>query len=147
MADAGIDWAALVPELEKEYVRIGDLLAFARIKAGLANTPDAGNTQQFRPPSTPGDNPTEIRPDTFFGLSIADAIKKYLGMVRRPQRASEIARAIEQGGLLHSSTNWVNTVQATLSRQKGVIVKLPNGWGLAEWYPGRNFDKRRSQEE
>jgi hypothetical protein len=144
MADAGIDWVALVPELEKEYARIGDLLAFARTKAGMVSSEPNGTGTTARPSvSSLSEAPTEIRQDTFFGMTISEAIKKYLAMARRPQRASDIARALDQGGLLHSSKNWLNTVQSTLTRQKGEVVKLPNGWGLAEWYPGRNFDKRR----
>lgn len=154
MADAGIDWAALVPELEKEYMRIGDLLAFARMKAGMSSTTVVIAEPTGAPPSPPrqgslsqlNELPTEIRQDTFFGMTISEAIKKYLAMVKRPQRASDIARALDQGGLLHSSKNWLNTVQATLTRQRGVVVKLPNGWGLAEWYPGRNFEKQRREE-
>jgi len=147
MADPVINWAALIPELEKERDRIIDMIAFARGKAGQPpeESNGAGSPRQTSLASS-AEIPTELRGDTFFGMTVADAIKTYLAMVKRPQRAADIARALEQGGFLHSSKNWLNTVQATLTRQKGIVVKMPNGWGLAEWYPGRNFEKQRRED-
>jgi hypothetical protein len=78
--------------------------------------------------------------DAFFGMSIADAARKYLRLRKRKAATAELAQALEQGGLTHASENFVATVSAILSRESrraGEIVKVARGeWGLSEWYPG-----------
>jgi hypothetical protein len=126
--------------LERERDQINGMIAMMKRRMGLS-VEDGPVTTAVA--SNHGSRDTaEIRSDTFFGMGIADAIRKYLGMAKRPQRASEIAKALDEGGLLHSSKSWLATVQTTLTRMKGVVVRVPNGWGLMEWYPGRNFDKQ-----
>lgn len=89
-----------------------------------------------------------IPPDAFFRMSIADAAKKYLAMVKRKQSIQAIADALEQGGMAHTSKRFYGTVLTALRRQEaqvGDIVKVGRGiWGLAEWYPNR---KRRAPVE
>jgi hypothetical protein len=80
---------------------------------------------------------SDIAEDAFHGMSIADATKKYLGMVRRKQSTKEIMAALEQGGLPHSAYNTVYAVIRRREEQVGDIVKVGSDWGLAEWYPGR----------
>jgi hypothetical protein len=133
-------YAAVLADLERERDQISGMIAMMKRRMGLS-VEDGPVTTAVA--SNHGSRDTaEIRSDTFFGMGIADAIRKYLGMAKRPQRASEIAKALDEGGLLHSSKSWLATVQTTLTRMKGVVVRVPNGWGLMEWYPGRNFDKQ-----
>lgn len=85
-------------------------------------------------------NGQEIRSDTFFGLALREAIKKYLAMMKKPQGYRTIADALEEGGFQHSSKKFYNTVNTTLGRlsegDDPEIVKVRGQWGLAEWYPG-----------
>lgn len=84
--------------------------------------------------------PTELRPDSFFQMPVLDAAVAYLRMMKRPKGASEIADALEAGGLTHSSKSFPSTVYTTLKRdadKEGEIIKVGQNWGLAEWYPGR----------
>lgn len=80
----------------------------------------------------------EIRSDSFFKMTIPNAAKKYLRIKKQPQLAPEIARALEQGGYTHQSSDFTQTVATTLLRiweRNGTIVKLPDKrWGLGEWY-------------
>ena len=131
-------YAAVLADLERQRDQI--LTTIAMIKRMMGLSADEGPISTFSS-NTASNEPAEIRSDTFFGMSISDAIKKYLGMAKRPKRVSEIAKALEEGGLIHTSKNWIGTVQTTLTRMKGGVVKVPNGWGLLEWYPGRNFEK------
>jgi hypothetical protein len=86
-------------------------------------------------------DPANIRDDAFFGLSIAEAGKRYLEMVKRKQTVKEIADALERGGLPHTSHNFVNTVGTMMNRAAGIdpeLVRVGRGeWGLAAWYGNR----------
>jgi len=79
-----------------------------------------------------------VESDSFFSLSIQDAAKKFLRIKKRPHSAPQIARALEQGGYIHQSSDFTQTVSTTLLRvweRDGTIVKLPDKkWGLGEWY-------------
>ena len=79
---------------------------------------------------------TQIRHDSFFQMTIADAAKKYLVMVKTTKSTADIASALELGGLKHSSKDFPLTVRSIL-HQSGGFTRVPNGdWGLTEWYPG-----------
>jgi hypothetical protein len=82
-----------------------------------------------------------IENDTFFGMTIADAAKKYLAMVKATKSTSEIAEALERGGLKHSSKQFTVTVRSILN-PRDEFVRVNNDWGLAEWYPGMRKAKK-----
>jgi hypothetical protein len=84
-------------------------------------------------------DPSSIPDDAFFGLSVVDAAKKYLTIVKRKQSVKEIADALDRGGLPHSSSNFVATVATMLRRANDSdLVKVGRGdWGLAGWYGSR----------
>lgn len=83
----------------------------------------------------------EIQSDTFFSLSIPDAIEKFLRMMKKPQPVREIADSLERGGFSHTSQRFPKTVATTLNRMAEAdepkVVKVKGEWGLTEWYPGR----------
>jgi len=77
----------------------------------------------------------EIRSDSFFGLTIPQAVEKYLDMVRRPQSLEELAEALLKGGMVTSAKDFPATIHAILRRNAdGKIIKVGNGWALASWY-------------
>lgn len=88
----------------------------------------------------------QISSDAFFGMSIPDAVKKYLRMVRRKQPTLVIARALEGGGFQHSSKYFPNTVRTALGRMDEV-VQVGKEWGLAEWYPGLRKSTKAAKDE
>ncbi len=82
---------------------------------------------------------TTIQTDTFFGLSTPEAIRKFLTIVKRPQRVADISKAMLDGGQLHArdATTAYNNVYAALKRMRksGEGVRIKSGeWALAEWY-------------
>lgn len=85
-------------------------------------------------------------PGAFLGMTIVDAAKKLLANRRRTLTNAEILAAFKAGGLVLSSVDPLNTVGSVLTRrfnQVGDIVRMGRGtWGLAEWYPGRNFKRK-----
>jgi hypothetical protein len=96
-------------------------------------------------------NGQELRSDTFFGLPVREAIKKYLTIMKKPQSYREIADALEEGGFQHSSKKFYNTVNTTLGRMSegddAEVVKIRGDWGLLEWYPGMKQKKAASRKE
>ena len=54
--------------------------------------------------------------DSFFHLSVPDAIKKYLIIARRPATPKDITMALNVGGLTHQAKNLYQTVYPTLLR-------------------------------
>jgi hypothetical protein len=131
-------YVAVLADLERQRDQINTTIAMIKRMMGLST--DEPLVSSAAPQN--GGEASEIRSDTFFGMSISEAVKKYLAMMKRPRRVTDIARALDEGGLLHGSKNWLATVQTTLTRMKGVVVRVPNGWGLMEWYPGRKFEKK-----
>jgi hypothetical protein len=79
----------------------------------------------------------------YLGMSIVDAAKKLLATRKKTMGNVEIARALQEGGLVFSGSDPVNVVGSVMTRRfnnVGDVVKLGRGiWGLKEWYPGRNF--------
>lgn len=80
-----------------------------------------------------------LQDDSFFGLGLIEAAKKYLAISRKPKSSPEIAMALQAGGFHTTSKDFKNTVTSVLHRHAtnvGEIIKVQKNWGLAEWYPG-----------
>jgi hypothetical protein len=86
----------------------------------------------------------------FLGMTIPDAAKKLLALRKRALSSAEISAAIQAGGLTMNSADPVNTIGSVLTRRfniTGDIVRVSRGmWGLAEWYPNRNFRKKPTRD-
>ena len=83
------------------------------------------------------DSATAVRFDSFFQMTMPDAITKFLGMATIPQSVGEITKALEAGGFKTTAKNLMPSVGSTLSRMKssGDVVSVKGKWGLAAWYP------------
>lgn len=140
-APAGIDYKAVLADL----IAKRDVLnqSIAGISALLGQPTDA--MTKVGPTANPvatGSGRTEttcIRDHDFFGMGVAEAAAKFLGMTKKPQSTQEILEALNAGGLTHSSKNFYNTVYTSLKRreeQDGDIIQVNKKWGLAAWFPG-----------
>ena len=74
--------------------------------------------------------------DAFFQMTIADAAKKYLAVVKKTASANVLADVLVAGGLKSSSKNVAENIRTILSRHPD-FVRINGEFGLAEWYPGR----------
>ena len=86
------------------------------------------------PSQTP--EPSDVASGSFADLTLTEAARAYLGMVKEPQSTAEIADALERGGYPTESRNFRNTVRSVLDRHAKTvreIVKVHKNWGLAEW--------------
>lgn len=137
-----IDYEAVLADLKARRAALDASIAGIELMLGHAGSAS---------PSGTGSKSSEtkiVEKDTFFGMGIADAAKKYLSMTRRPQNTKDIVQALESGGLTHTSKNFVNTVFSVLKRQEkqvGDIIRVKRDWGLAEWYPGYKRGKGGSK--
>lgn len=84
---------------------------------------------------------TEIKRDSFFGMKLPDAARKYLSMAKTTKSNPDLCNALLSGGFKTSSANFTEVVRSTLQRNKD-FVKVNGEWGLAEWYPGRGGGRR-----
>jgi hypothetical protein len=134
MGSEGIDYAAVLADLEVRRAVIDAMIANTRQLLNL------GLEQGAAPAGgAPADKtPTEVRNDTFFRMTMPDAIVKYLEIAKRPQTLSEITKALETGGLPTTAKNLMPIVGSRLSRLKAdekVCQPTSGKWGLSEWYP------------
>lgn len=143
MADYFIDYEKVLADLEskrdamnaaidgiKKLIHVStQLLPDGTIKQGPGQLPES----------------QEIGTDTFFGMTVADAIEKYLQIKKKPQPVREMADALEAGGFVHTSQRFTKTVASTLDRlskgEDAKFVKIKGEWGLVEWYPGLKKSK------
>lgn len=79
--------------------------------------------------------PSRAHTNTFLKLSIPDATKKLLEMVRTKQSTQEVMDALEKGGLPPSKYNTVYSILSRREKQVGDIINMKGDWALAEWYP------------
>jgi hypothetical protein len=144
---APVDYNAVLADLEARRGQIDAAIAVIRaligsgatapIEAGAGSLADPG--EGFVTISGPrGASATGIPSDAFFRLSTASAIRKYLGMMKRPQTARAIADAMIAGGQVHATTPEIayRNVHTALTRGKDKeFVRTRNkDWGLVEWY-------------
>lgn len=125
-------YAAVLRDLRARRAKIDEAIAVIEAMAGESGLGDAGPAQ------------TEIRPDTFFNLSVPKAVVKYLGMTNRtPKAPQDIVSALEQGG--QTQANYMNVYSALKRlRRSGEMQKLPSGeWGLSDWYPNAKRPTKR----
>jgi len=82
-----------------------------------------------------------IRPDEFFRMSIPEAIKAYLEIMKQPQTPKAITDGLKAGGVLSESSHFYANVLTAIKRLRAagqVINTKTGGWGLASWYAGRS---------
>ncbi len=144
MADQGLDISTYLAELEDERAKLDIQIAGLRARLGLGPSDTNGGgptlrvtaTGTVREPTVTG----KIRPDEFFRMSIPEAIKRYLEIMKQPQPPSAITTGLKAGGILSESKNFYTTVWTAIKRLRaaGEIVSTQRGaWALSEWYPNR----------
>jgi hypothetical protein len=141
-------YAEVLADLVRERDGLTSAINLIRRKMGLPPEEATAQPLGSAPPTTSNGSTekpqvTEIKPDTFFGLKVPEAIRAYLAMTKRPARPAVITKALLDGGLQSTAKDFPALVQTSLARMRGEVVRVPNGWALAEWYPGRTFDKTK----
>jgi len=130
MAMETVDYAAFLADLEAKRAALDNAIAAVRQLLNL------GTEQGSAAPGLQKRDQV-IRFDSFFQMTVPDAIRKFLTITTQPQTLSEITKSLEEGGLKTTSKNLMGIVGPTLSRMKkaGDVLPIQGKWGLAEWYP------------
>jgi len=135
---------AWLAELEMERAKLDLMIAGVRQRLGMGSSGEAnGSLAQILAGASGASTsatPGTMRADEFFQMSVPEAIKKFLGIMKQPQQPKAIADALKTHGLLTNAKRFDATVQTALQRlgDSGVVVNQPGrGWGLSEWYRGR----------
>jgi hypothetical protein len=145
MADQTLDLGPYLAKLEAQRDTITIQIAGVRDEMGLP--PEAGGiparlSGSISPTGTVSTrvNTGHVRSDEFFRMSIPEAVKRYLEIMKQPQSPTDIAAALKKGGVLSESKNFYTTVWTAIKRLKAKteIVNTANGWGLADWYRNRS---------
>lgn len=118
MTDVNVNYNAVLADLEKRRAEIES--AIAAVKTILAaiggGSFDGSNGGVF--------SPEKIPTGAFLRLSIADATKKYLDMIRTKQSVPQITQALERGGLPPAKTNTVYAVLRRRENDIGDIIRF-----------------------
>ncbi len=146
--DIQIDYAKVLADLTARRDALNAAIAAIEpIVNGTVSQPIASSRKSAKAETA------EIQSDTFFNMTVPDATRKYLSMMRKPQSTPQIAEALERGGFTHQSEKFGNTVGAVLHRiaasSGGDIIKVSRGnWGLASWYgPKRSGSEPKGRDE
>jgi hypothetical protein len=132
MAESNVDYSVVLADLKARRDKLDQAIAVIEALAGTGGLGPLSGTTEV----------ANIRSDTFFGMSVPQAVKKYLGMTGRvPKSPQDITEALKQGGQEQASYNNVYTALKRLPD----VIKLPSGdWGLSDWYPGAKKSKQRT---
>jgi hypothetical protein len=133
-----VDYQAVLADLEAKRDELDN--AIAVIKRVIGDPVAASATGPIK------HHPSEVlTPTSFFAMSVGDAAKKYLSIVKQPKSTPEIAKALQEHGIKTVAKNFTVNVFSALQRKEiaGELVRPKRGlWGITEWYPGH----RRSRE-
>jgi hypothetical protein len=142
MSDKGsVDYlAGAIAQLEAQRAKIDS--AIETLKALLAGSPipTGGDTSEKTSQSESVSPESTIELDTFHGLTVAQSVKKYLGMrKKKPASTQEVVDALRAGGQSGSDgANFGVVVTNSLNRMSaddGEVSKVRRGvWGLKSWY-------------
>lgn len=135
MASETIDYNAVLADLEAKEAAIRT--AKEAIRAVISVGADQGIGSGGGISVERKEQQAEVRFDSFFGMSMPDAITKFLEMSKRPQSVSEMTKALQDGGFPTTAKNLIASVGSTLTRMKlaGDVVSVSGKWGMAAWYP------------
>jgi hypothetical protein len=131
----GLDYAAMIADLESKKAAIEASIASLRLAAGA----ELGGRSNDPINVSGNDKPFDLPVGAFLNMSIPAAIKLYLSSIKRKQTVKEITTALRAGGMESTSESFENTVATALHRMKMAdppeALRFPDGWGLAELYP------------
>jgi hypothetical protein len=141
MAGGNVNYKAVLVDLEARKAQIESAIAAVRsiLTSGVG---DVGGGDV-----TDVSSAEDIPRGTFLRLSIADATKKFLDMVKTKQSVPQITQALERGGLPPAKNNTVYAVLRRREAVNGDIIRIGDEWALAEWYPNNPNLRKRTPEK
>lgn len=135
MTEESKPYEAVIADLEAKRDQINATIDMLRALSGAGITVISGSVSPQR------SDEHAIKRDSFFGMTLPEAARKYLAMMKVTKPNPELCDALLLGGFKTSSSNFPEVVRSTLQRNKD-FVKVSGEWGLAEWYSGRGGAKK-----
>jgi len=149
---APIDYTAVLADLEAKRGQIDAAIAVIRsmIGTGAAEMPATSASLATNDASQPAasSRSSTVLDDAhaFFRMSTPVAVKKFLGMVKRPQTVRAIASALRDGGQLNAADEKAGYMNVYTALKRGMDTDFfqtkNKEWGLAEWH-----NKSKSENE
>lgn len=141
-----IDYGAVLADLERKREELDRAIAALRPFASQGGAPDGG-APGGGGGSGRGEGGKELRSDTFFNMKAPEAVRTYLAHAKRPQTVREMVDALKAGGFISRAKDLYNNLYTAILRMEegGVVVKVHDKWGLAEWYPARPKPKAKGE--
>jgi hypothetical protein len=146
MAAETFDHEAVITQLEARRAEFNDATDTAiEAMRRLANLSAPGSSGVPLSGSVNGtvtlSGTLSVGPDEFYGLSVAEVVKKYLRLVRRKMTNKEIAEGLNGLGYIHNSKDLANNIGTALWRAEQAddpeLFRQGRHWLLTEWTGGR----------
>lgn len=120
--------------LEAERAELDTTIEFLKRKLGRSDSENGSSSSTTASKHVASG---QIHHDTFYGMSVIDAAKKYLSIVGKPARSTqEVMDGLKKGGI-DKEYATVSSVLARAARTGQGLDNVGRGnWGLSEWYPG-----------
>jgi hypothetical protein len=136
MPTGNVNYNAVLADLEARKAQLDTMITGVKLLLASGGGSANGHVEGVI-------SPENIPTHAFLTLSIADATKKFLDMVKSKQSVPQIAQALERGGLPPAKNNTVYSVLRRRESQFGDIIRVGDEWALASWYPNNpNLRKR-----
>lgn len=139
MAQEPAHYDAVIADLETRRDQMNVMIDMLKQMRSASVVPPAAGALPSTPITVLG---PDIPHDAFFGMSLPEAAKKYLSIVKRTTPHPAFCDALLDGGFKTSASNFREVVRSTLSRNSD-FVKIKGQWGLSEWYGNRGARKSR----
>lgn len=154
---SSVDYNVVLADLEAQRVELDSAIAFVKRQLGQAVAAPSAVPAAPAAPAAGHGGPgpghgssmrTNLTPTTFFGMSIGDAAKLYLSMVKELKTLPQIADALLSHGIKTTAKNFQTTVLAAIDRRTEEFIRPKRGqWGLKEWYPGARIKQKPNGDE
>lgn len=141
MSTEPINYEAVIADLEAKIAQLQSAVAAIRAIASIGGLSPAN--PQTPPPTPAGSIPS----DAFLGMSITDATKKLLTIVRRRLNTPDVIKLLSQGGLPEPAYNTAYAVLRRRQLQVGDIININGEWGLKEWTPNYKVPTKRDEKK
>jgi hypothetical protein len=129
-------YEAVIADLEGKIAALQATIDSLRSVQGISGQIASGTVVQQRAKQV-----EEFGHDAFFGMTVADATRKYLSSIRKTASINTITSVLVAGGLKSASKNIPENIRTILSRHAD-FLRINGEFGLAEWYPGRKVQRR-----
>jgi hypothetical protein len=133
-----LDYAVLLSDLEAKKAALEASIASIRAAMALGALGQAAEGVDLSQVGVPANAdlgaPVDLPRGALHGKSIPQAIKIFLGAIKKRQTNKQIADALREHGVA-STGNLDSVVTGSLNRMRGKeVLRFEDGWGLSSWY-------------